>query len=373
LYSNPAILQGPEDIVRSMRVFVYEFVTGGGMLADPAGTPPHGSLLAEGRAMVQAVTADLLVEGDIQVCSTRDARLLPLHPPGCEVVDVSTAAEERQVFAQLASGADWTLVIAPETAGALLDRARLALESGGRLLSPSPPLIEIAADKQRTADWLRRRGVPFPPGQIALRGQMPERVQAPAVLKPLDGCGSQEVRLLKSAVELHAALLAIDVPMRLEQFRPGLPASVAVLCGPKQRFALPACLQRLSNDGHFAYLGGRTPLEPKCGERARRLALAAVATLPAPLGYIGVDLVLGGAADGSGDCVIEINPRLTTSYVGLRAACQGNLAAAMLAIATGTPAALSFRAEPVEFDSDGTIRSSRSPPSLLGGSHDSAL
>jgi predicted ATP-grasp superfamily ATP-dependent carboligase len=338
-----------------MRVFVYEFVTGGGMLADPAGTP-HGSLLAEGRAMVQAVTADLLAVGDVQAGSSRDARLPPLHPPGCDVFEVSTAAEERQVFEQLASAADWTLVIAPETAGTLADRARLALASGGRLLSPAPTLIEVAADKQRTADWLRQQGVPSPPGQIVHPHQMPKSIQAPAVLKPLDGCGSQEVRLLKSAAELHAELQAIDRPMRLEQFQPGLPASVAVLCGPNERHALPVCLQRLSNVGCFAYLGGRTPLYPKLDERARRLALAAVSSLPEPVGYIGVDLVLGEAPNGSGDCVIEINPRLTTSYVGLRTACQGNLAAAMLAIAAGRPAALSFRTEPVEFDSDGTIR-----------------
>src|SRR5262245_23382915 len=105
-----------------MRVFVYEFITGGGMLADPADARPHGSLLAEGRAMVQAVTADLLAVGDVQVYSTRDARLPPLHPPGCEVWDVRTAAEERLVVERLASGADWTFVIAPETGGALLDR-----------------------------------------------------------------------------------------------------------------------------------------------------------------------------------------------------------------------------------------------------------
>jgi predicted ATP-grasp superfamily ATP-dependent carboligase len=91
--------------------------------------------------------------------------------------------------------------------------------------------------------------------------------------------------------------------------------------------------------------------------RARRLASDAVKTLPAPLGYIGVDLILGEAADGSGDCVIEINPRLTTSYVGLRAACRANLAMAMLAIAAGHSATLSFRPQLIEFAADGTILS----------------
>ena len=75
-----------------------------------------------------------------------------------------------------------------------------------------------------------------------------------------------------------------------------------------------------------------------------------------PVGYLGVDLVLGEAADGSDDVVIEINPRLTTSYVGLRALARENLAAAMLDVASGRTPRLSFADRQLEFDSDGTIR-----------------
>jgi hypothetical protein len=43
---------------------------------------------------------------------------------------------------------------------------------------------------------------------------------------------------------------------------------------------------------------------------------------------VGVDLVLH--ADGTGVTVVEINPRLTTSYVGLRAALEENLMAVLV-------------------------------------------
>ena len=68
-----------------------------------------------------------------------------------------------------------------------------------------------------------------------------------------------------------------------------------------------------------------------------------------PHGYLGIDLVLGQAVDGSEDVVIEINPRMTTSYIGLRQAATGNLARAMLNVAAGHTAELSFRAEPLRF------------------------
>ena len=67
--------------------------------------------------------------------------------------------------------------------------------------------------------------------------------------------------------------------------------------------------------------------------------------------------MLGDEPSGADDVVIEINPRLTTSYVGLRAATDGNLAAAMLAVAQGQATSLSFRPDRIEFDSDGTVHS----------------
>ncbi|HZN36170.1 MAG TPA: ATP-grasp domain-containing protein, partial [Pirellulaceae bacterium] len=99
--------------------------------------------------------------------------------------------------------------------------------------------------------------------------------------------------------------------------------------------------------------GGRLPLSEALSARARRLAEAAVSALPPATGYVGVDVILGAA--GNGDRVIEINPRLTTSYVGLRAFAKCNLAAAMLAVAEGREPDLSFGGGRVEFLADGTI------------------
>ena len=175
----------------------------------------------------------------------------------------------------------------------------------------------------------------------------------PAVVKPLDGCGSQGVRRIEAPRQL--AEVEKSLPARLEQFVPGMPASVSVLCGPGNYRPLPACEQRLTGDGRFTYLGGRTPLQRHLNDRAQKLALAAVRTLPQPLGYVGVDLVLGDDPNGGGDYVIEINPRVTTSYVGLRCLCRENLAAAMLAAAEGSEPALTWHEQFVEFSADGRV------------------
>ena len=76
--------------------------------------------------------------------------------------------------------------------------------------------------------------------------------------------------------------------------------------------------------------------------------------MPPARGYVGVDLVLGASAHGEDDAVIEINPRVTTSYVGLRQAVNENLAQALLEGAEGRASEVTLRNSMIEFAADGT-------------------
>ena len=114
--------------------------------------------------------------------------------------------------------------------------------------------------------------------------------------------------------------------------------------------------QILSEDGRFHYLGGRMPLAQSLAERAIRIARQAMDTVAGWRGYVGVDLVLGAAADGSQDYVIEINPRLTTSYVGLRVLAESNLAEALLKAGQGLEVGdLRWQSGSVAFSADGRV------------------
>ena len=96
-------------------------------------------------------------------------------------------------------------------------------------------------------------------------------------------------------------------------------------------------------------------MQRELAQRATELAERCLDALPAARGYVGVDLVLGKAADGSEDVVIEVNPRLTTSYVGLRAMTSDNLAHALVKMIQGEAPELEFNDEAFEFFSDGTV------------------
>ncbi len=311
---------------------------------------PSGSLLREGRSMVTALAADLLRIPETEVVLLRDARLPDLPLPDCRQLLIHGAQEERAAIERLAGQADRTIVIAPETDGALTGRCRWVEAAGGRLASPNAEFVSCASDKNRTAELLGAGGLPVP-GWSSIRSGDPLPVDFcyPAVLKPVDGAGSAGIQWIADRTT-HYETAALGSGGRLEVFCPGCPTSVAVLCGPAGKTPLPPCRQRLTDDRRFGYLGGETPLEQTLAQRAQNLALAAVESFPPTVGYVGVDLVLGTAMDGSEDVVIEVNPRLTTSYIGLRRLLQNNLASAMLQVADGEFVELSFARRHVKFD-----------------------
>jgi len=333
-----------------MRIFVYEWTTGGGLVEEPGALPV--SLVREGMAMLGALTADLVqIKGSL-VTVLRDPRMLQLTLPGCDIVDVQDRASHDDEFIRLAGESDATILIAPEFDGILLSAAKRVGEIGGRLISPSAKFVRVATDKHRTCEILAAAGVPVPPGMLLEPDEpLPEDFSYPAVVKPNDGAGSQDTFTVSGPHEAPAYAW----PRRLERYLPGLAASVAVLCGPAGRVTLEPCRQRISEDGRLRYLGGELPLAGGLAERAVSLAERAMGAMPSTIGYVGVDMVLGRDPHGSEDAVFEINPRLTTSYVGLRAAAKTNLAEAMWRMAQGEHFQLEFSDRAVEFDSSGIV------------------
>lgn len=336
-----------------MHIFLYEWITGGGLVEEPSPLPE--SLLIEGQAMLAALAADFAAIPDTRVTILRDARLDAFSLHQCHAIEVHSREHHLEEFSRFAETADHTLVIAPEFDGILTSTISLARLSNAKLIAASDEFITIAGNKQLTAERLAALGVSVPEA-IYLDAdveKLPFDFPYPGVLKPLDGAGSQHTFLVTSRFDEPPPY---PWPRRLEKFIPGIATSVAFLCGPEHRVPLVACRQHLTDDGRFGYLGGSLLWETELAERAVKLADLALAALPGVLGYVGVDLVLGEVEDGSQDTVIEINPRLTTSYVGLRAMTHDNLAAAMLENAAGREFVPEFRLDPLEFSANGSVR-----------------
>ena len=323
-----------------MRIFVYEYLTAVG-LGREADDPLH-SMFREGQAMRDAVAADFRVV------------------PGVEVVilDGGNANEEKERFLASLKGCDWCLVIAPEIGDELGCKAEWVCEAGTRLLGCESNAIRLASNKLDLDRRWRADGVPTPPA-LSLSDWLRDP-GFPTVVKPALGAGSTATFLLQESADvepvLHAAAIEGEGQTSLlaQDYVHGRAASVAFLCGPNGSLPLLPALQILSEDGRFRYRGGEIPLPESLTSRAVALASRAIACLAGLRGYVGVDLVLGEAGDGSKDFAIEINPRLTTSYVGLRRLADFNLAEAMLRVAMGRePPEIRWKTARVRFTPDG--------------------
>ena len=353
---DPVVQKLSRQVGSRLRVFLYEFATGGGLRQlDHQSNIPTESLFREGRAMITALAADFASLPDVEVTALRDSRLTSWDLPQCALHDVRDPHEERQWIVRLASQSDWTVVIAPEFDGLLSDRCQLVVNSGGRLLGPGPQLVRWASDKRETCRRWQRVGVAVPRSYVLHQNESPpDEFRFPAVLKPNDGAGSVAVQRICHATDLPAASWPND-PMRLEEFCPGVPCSMGIIGGVSQQVFLPPCRQTLSDDGRFSYRGGQLLDEPALCQRAERLASGAAEILEGLIGYVGMDFILGPHADGSTDTLIEINPRLTTSYIGLRHAVRENLAQVMLDLAHGNDCQTTRQPFHVTFAADGDV------------------
>lgn len=350
-----------------IRVFVFEYVTGGSWNHPP---PQPESLVREGAAMLAALTEDFARVPFVAVDAIWDERSGPpphsgpSRQPGGSPVRwhlVEGPSEAEAAFEHLAGACDWTVAIAPEFSDTLGEICR-RVEQRGRLLGPSSIAVEWASDKHVCCEDLQTAGVRVPRGVALAPGdELPADFAFPAVLKPRDGAGSLGIHYCSA----RSAEMRASAASRLEAWIPGLPASVAVLSGPHGALTLPACRQRLSDDGRLTYLGGSCPLPADLDRRARQLAEQVQRAAPPMFGYWGLDLVLSPGPEDSpaDDTAIEVNPRLTTSYIGLRKLARSNLAEAMLRWAEGEDVELSWHDQVVEFDAAGKARSeSRDPP-----------
>ncbi|MFM9059719.1 MAG: ATP-grasp domain-containing protein [Planctomycetaceae bacterium] len=311
-----------------MRVVLCEWCMSGGLAGADA------SIAREGRMMLEALAADAAKDAALDVTVLVEAgRALDL-PALTRLLAVPAGGAAAAIVAA-ARDADWTVVVAPETDGILAGVVRAVRAAGGRVLAPDDRVIDVASDKQATVDALAARGLPVPAGRALAAGEpLPAGFHLPAVRKARAGCGGDGLEILAARDAPPASM-----PTRVEALTEGTPVGVSCLCGSSTPIVLPPMRQRFTAGTAPRYQG--SDLLAGAGPIARATALArhAATALGATAGWLGVDMILGERPDGRDDRVLEVNPRVTTSFVGLSRLFASSLVAAMIEAATGTDVA----------------------------------
>jgi predicted ATP-grasp superfamily ATP-dependent carboligase len=292
-----------------MKVLLAEYTTA----HDPA-------LAREGRAMLD------VLKGSFMRC-------------GYEVVQPDEGDFGAEI-GRLAPQCDMGLVVAPDH---LLSKFTMILEQHTHNLGCGFMSVALCANKVQTRKILGQHGIPVPgepgPGK--------------RVIKPVKGCGAQGVRLSENEPGKDEFA---------ERFINGESLSVSII---PNRVIGDACLYfkgnpplvlavnrqqiETDNDGAFHYLGGETPVHPDREEEIIRTAVKVTEVLGCQ-GYCGVDVVVADKV-----YVVDVNPRITTSLVGIAACMEEEIADLLIKASKGDgPAAVHLQGR-ARFDTNGTV------------------
>ncbi len=310
------------------RILVHEFLSGGGLAsADPA---LQAELMPQGLAMRNALLADLLALPEVQITATW-CEAAPLPPDATGRLRGERAAPGEgplDFLARLAAHHDHAWVVAPESDGLLLQCQQAV--GPARWLGCDAHSLRVASSKRATLAALAAAGCPTPLSCTAATHW---------VVKPDDGAGAVDTLRFDdlAAAQAHAQQRQrAGEAVTLEPWVPGEAMSLSLLCQGGEAELLSVNRQHIRVDGDGrVHFDGVSPLAWPVGD-TRRMSCATLAqkvarALPGLRGFVGVDLVWHPS---QGPVAIEVNPRVTSAYVGLSAHLQRSLAAEVLALHT---------------------------------------
>lgn len=314
--------------MKKLKVLVFEYITGGGL--NKSELPE--SLAREGLLMLRSLVNDLGRIDNVEATVMLDFRLTErLSSISHRVHIIGQEQDYRQEFDRLLQSNDAVWPIAPESDGVLQALCEAVERSGKILLASSSNAVAIAADKWLTYRHLKQHSIATVPTQRLVDF---DYVPGQWMLKPVDGVGCIDSYVITNQQEFDAQTAIIDKKKYIIQ--PHLKGDKTSLsCLYKQGRGWLLC----ANRQHFRLINRRYHLTGITANFTRdiskyvQLVNALASAMPGLWGYVGIDLI----ETGDEILVLEINPRLTTSYAGIHEARGINCANAILDLLVGEP------------------------------------
>jgi predicted ATP-grasp superfamily ATP-dependent carboligase len=322
-----------------LRILLYEHISGGGY----AGQPISPSVLSEGFGMLRSIVSDFKSAGH-EVTVLLDARLSKLNPPivaDC-TIPVFYPQEAEKLLGNAAKINDAVYVIAPEAGQTLQSLVELVEHIGKVSLNCDASAIQKVANKTVLHETLKKNGLPTPNtvvfnvdwGLAEVKQIIRNKFSYPVVFKPVDGVSCGGLSIVKEDAQVEKAVAKIKAESAekhfiVQEFIDGEAASVSVLCTGGKALTISLNKQNVKvamPEAVSSYEGGTVPFDHPLKQEAFSLGEKVVESFSGLRGYVGVDLVL--VKDKP--FVVDVNPRLTTSYVGLCRVASFNVAEALV-------------------------------------------
>lgn len=310
-----------------LTIFVYEHLTSGAY----SDLPIDSSLVVEGRAMVDAIIADFASLPNVSVITMRRDGILELQMDGVTTHTVHSYDEATAIYQHCCTVANRLLIIAPESDGVLQE---VLIETRQHrpfvTINCFDRALQIGCDKWELAKFCQEAEIRHIPTALWM-GQGVE-CSYPAIIKPRDGAGCEGV------IVVHADSVASDImtdgSLIVQPLFRGVSLSSAACFSSTGEclLTLPLGAQHINIADTVEYQGGTIPWRNEFSTEANRQANEIWASLERQLvglwGYVSIDWIW--EAEAKTLQLVELNPRLTTSYVGYRQLFGHEITKAML-------------------------------------------
>jgi predicted ATP-grasp superfamily ATP-dependent carboligase len=327
------------SVEENLKLLVYEHISGGGFGEDQI----PKNVLCEGFGMLRTLIEDFRAAGH-NITAILDRSISELKPPlkADSILSVSSPQEAREKFREILSQVDAVYIIAPETDDLLRSLVKFVEQADVTSLNCPAKAIEKVSNKIVLSKSLKRNGIPAPE-TLTFNTQdsaeeigkiIRDRINFPVIFKPSNGVSCCGLSVVRNKKQVSAALHKIknatsNKEFLVEELINGTATSVSLFSIDGK--SVPASLNRQevaieTPKAASKYIGGSVPFDDLLQNEAFDKAKRIVKLFPDLCGYIGIDFVL---AEGEA-VAIEVNPRLTTSYIGLRRVIDFNPAQAII-------------------------------------------
>ena len=302
-----------------MKILLFEYFTG-----STSEMSLDNALCDEGDLMLNALGRDLQKIPQIDLVVLRNQRLSQLNFDAT-VVPVQFGDDYQGILRSLLSQCDAFIPIAPETDCVLEQLCCLSERVGCQLLSSNSAIVAVTSSKLQTTKILQQAGIASIK-TVPYRQAMPiegSLSALPIILKPDDGVGCQGQYIIDTAEQLTCLPLEIEAQLTqssktgyyvAQPYLLGQAASLSVMYCSSETRLLAANIQCIEREGNALSLRGcEINALNREGLHLEQLVRDIHCAMPGLVGYVGIDFLVHRGKT----IVLEINPRLTRSYVGL--------------------------------------------------------
>jgi tyramine---L-glutamate ligase len=334
-----------------MKILIFEYITGGGLNKQEL----PDTLKREGRLMLQALLDDLLAldTDTIELLVMLDLRLANTITAGHHhITTIDASQDSHEEFIKLIQQCDAVWPIAPEFDDILQTLCKSVETSGKQLLTSPSAVVSLAGNKFLTYQQLQKHAIATVPTCL-LAADTTSILDMPCVMaglatkggewiiKPINGVGCIDSWIITGLHELDA--IHNKDHYIIQPHLHGKKTSLSCLFKNGLAWIVCVNLQHLNVIDQRYHLAKIIVNNDPDIDHYQDLVDDIAYAFPDLWGYVGIDLI----ETPEQTWVLEINPRLTTAFVGIEPALGINIAKLILQLLEGAPVVKPLYNKPV--------------------------